>query len=225
MLLSVLLLLSLTVIAYAEKNQDEVSAAAATDSISLVSIDSVAYNSIQYKINLNVTDSLAQQGYFLGMEYSNSTDFQTGPGKTLATDSDSTLLSTPLDNYSMTIDRTSVCFVPGVTYYLRPVMYSSDGSLVFRSANWLSFTGPADDSQYTPLALYEEYSADRGWLYGKFVAPADGAYALTSGYNYDFISWVKSGGTSSGSVNSNGSSNPLTLFFNANGGETVYLFG
>ena len=75
MLLSVLLLLSLTVIAYAEKNQDEVSAAAATDSISLVSIDSVAYNSIQYKINLNVTDSLAQQGYFLGMEYSNSTDF------------------------------------------------------------------------------------------------------------------------------------------------------
>ena len=224
-LLAVLLLLALSVIAYAEESQDEVSAAATTNSISLVSIDSFSYNSIRYTINLNVTDSLAQQGYFLGMEYSNNTDFQTGPGKTLATDSDPTLLYTPYDNYSKAIYRTSVCLVPNVTYYLRPVMYSSDRSLVFRSSNWFSFPGPADDSQYTSLALYDEYSADRGWLYGKFVAPANGTYALTSGHNYDFITWIKAGATSSGSVGSNGSSDPLTLFFDASAGETVYLFG
>ena len=225
MLLAVLMLLSLTVTAFAEESQDEVSAAAATDSISLVSIDSVSYNSIQYTINLNVTDSLARQEYFLGMEYSSSTDFQHGIGKYFSTDFDPTLLNTAYDNDSRTISRTSVCFVPNVTYYLRPVMYSSDRSLVFRSANLIPFSGPKDDSQYTSLALYEEYSADRGWLYGKFVAPADGMYALTSGHNYDFITWIKAGATSSGSVGSNGSSDPLTLFFDASAGETVYLFG
>ena len=229
MLLAILMLLMLTVYAFAEEADGEVSAAAADNTIDLVSLDNTAFNLVTYTVRLNITQDFADQGYCLGMEISNDSSFQQGQGRYFSTDLNPNLLYEIPASGTMQIQRHSICVVPNVTYYLRPVLYDNNRNAINRG-NYLSFTLPADDSGYTVMPLYDgnqssEYASERGWLHGKFTADKKGWYAITADSEYDFVSYVRTGCSAFSSVNNSGSGDPLILFFQANQDETVYVFG
>ncbi len=224
-LLVILMLLALGTGAYAEYDNGDVTAAATSNSIELVSIDEDGrYDLLSYTICLNITQELAQQNYFLGIQYSNDPNFQRGNGTYIDYDSDPTRLDRPCDMEEMEITRTSVNLIPNVQYYLRPVLHDNNGDVV-DIGDPLPFDGPSNDSQFYPMNLNEEYYARYGWLHGKFIAPADGMYALTGESALDFISYVRPGYTEADSVTNKDANNPLVLFFHADQGETVYVFG
>lgn len=229
MLLAILMLLALTVYAFAEEADGEVSAAAADNTIDLVSLDNTAFNLVTYTVRLNITQDFADQGYCLGMEISNDSSFQQGQGRYFSTDLNPNLLYEIPASGTMQIQRHSICVVPNVTYYLRPVLYDNNRNAINRG-NYLSFTLPADDSGYTVMPMYDgnqssEYASERGWLHGKFTADKKGWYAITADSEYDFVSYVRTGCSAFSSVNNSGSGDPLILFFQANQDETVYVFG
>ena len=226
MLLTLLVVLSLSLTALAEGSEREVSAAEAIDnSIVLVSIDSTAFNCVDYTIRLSVTPDLAREGYCLGMQISNNPDFQHGQGMYVWNDGE-TPRTDAYDKEELSIHRSSVCMVPGsITYYLRPVLYESTGRFVIDVGNSMQFSGPDPNSQYTDLNLGENYDSSSGWLYGKFTASQEGWYALTAGSHYDFISFVRPDFSESSSIRNENTDDMLKLFFHANQNETVYVFG
>lgn len=75
LVLALLVLLTLSLMAWAEGTDGRVTAAATENSIEFVSIDEVKWDHITYTVRVTATEELAANGYRIGAFYSPDQDF------------------------------------------------------------------------------------------------------------------------------------------------------
>lgn len=209
------------------------SADAADNSIELVSIDEVACDHLTYTVRLSVTDDFAQQGYSIGIQYGIQPYFepQSGQNFHMTTDSNSNSSYVAYDGAVIQITRYSTNLISNMTYYIRPVLISSTAinHAPAVTGQMMSFSGPANDSGFTNMQLNQSYamsSYNWNWLHGKFTAPTKGLYTLAGYGDFETIKYIRPNYNGNGTTGreQNNYSDPLTLTFYLNQGETVYLF-
>ena len=231
-LAGLLLVSSLYVSANAEENGGVVQAAT-ENSIEITSILEVDYDHVSYQLEASTSQALADEGYFFAVQYSNNPNFSSGNGlggnMIVESDGEGGARRDVFDQETISFVRYSHNLVPGVHYYVRPMIIS-------RSAGWNNpaavgemqeFDAPADDTAYTALdANWTTIGSNMwGWLHGKYTASTSGTYAMvTESGNYDFITYQRAGITEYWRVSYTDGQDDMSLFFDMDAGETIYLF-
>ena len=239
MLLAILMLLMLTVSAFAEEADGEVSAAAG-NSIDFVSSPQVAWDHITFTVRLNVTEELAAEGYRIGIFYSPDQNFSSQSFQfkdTFGTgDTSDHLFHYTSGEYQFT--RYIVEILPDKMYSIRPMLFSGNPHSfdeIATGSTW-NVAGPVGNGDYTNMVLNQPVvPTDYTWamIHAKFTAVEGGQYALVGNEDMEFISYGfpdgyhgetrysvyadHGDGTTSRTV--------LKLFLDIPSGETVYLFG
>lgn len=233
-ILTILLLaLLLTASAFAETEQYDVAAASTGDSIAFESFEQTAYDTVEYSVRVTVGADLADRGYGIGLQYSTNSEFnRSGQNIFFGQDIDRSVTYTDTcENELFSFTRVSMALVPGVTYYVRPVIIAdgmgTNASVIGETSTFTALSDPTPftllDLDNAPTASTQE--AATVFMRARFTAPADGLYVLDTS-NFNFVwSLRENGSMISNSQSSPGSTLGMRIPLQLNQGQTVYFIG